>query len=264
MTHPLEPGPAAAGSLVLPLQLLQPLDASHPFSTPASSGGPHQRLIVSPDPGVGAEVDLRPTRLLISKEGQIRSIWPVHLAGWQQLGWQLHAPAETAGDDGQKSEEEGQPASPGSPPQPPAPQTPAPQPLAAQPLAAQSPSPAVASAPVAPTPAEATPAAGEALLAGEVPNFQAMTKAEITAFCASTYGVSLDGAMTKAELVATATGLLQQSPLQGAEHQGDESPEVMAQASPADHGPGPDLAASADDLGFQGGGSDPEFPDDLL
>jgi hypothetical protein len=246
MTHSLEPGPAAAGSLVLPLQLLQPLDATHPFSTPASSGGPYQRLIVSPDPGVGAEVDLRPTRLLISKEGQIRSIWPVHLAGWQQLGWQLHTPGETAGDDGQRSEAEGQPASPGSPPQPPAPQTPAPQPLAAQ-----SPSPAVAPAPVPPTPAEAPPPAREALLAGEVPNFQAMTKAEITAFCASTYGVSLDGAMTKAELVATATSLLQQSPLQGAEHQDDEPPEAMAQASPAD-------------LGFQGDGTDPEFPDDLL
>jgi hypothetical protein len=248
MTHPLEPSPAAPGSPVLPLQLLQPLDATHPFSTPASSGGPHQRLIVSPDPGVGAEVDLRPTRLLISKEGQIRSIWPVHLAGWQQLGWQLHTPVETAGDDGQMSEAEGQPASPVSPPQPPAP-----QPLAAQPLAAQSPSPAVASAPGTPAPAEAPPATGEALLAGEVPNFQAMTKAEITAFCASTYGVSLDGAMTKAELVATATGLLQQCP-----------PEAMAQASPADHASGPDLAAGADDLGFQGDGTDPEFPDDLL
>jgi hypothetical protein len=251
MTHPLASSPAALGSPVLPLQLLQPLDATHPFSTPASSGGPHQRLIVSPDPGVGAEVDLRPTRLLISKEGQIRSIWPVHLAGWQQLGWQLHAPAETAGDDGQRPEAEGQPASPDSPPQLPAPQPLAPQPLAAQPLAAQSASPAVAPASDAPTPAEATPAAGEALLAGEVPNFQAMTKAEITAFCSSTYGVSLDGAMTKAELVATASGLLQQFPYQGAEHQGDESPEAMAQASPAD-------------LGFQGDGTDPEFPDDLL
>jgi hypothetical protein len=259
MTHPLEPSPAAHGSPVLPLQLLQPLDATHPFSTPASSGGPHQRLIVSPDPGAGAEVDLRPTRLLISKEGQIRSIWPVHLAGWQQLGWQLHTPADTAGDDGQNPEAEGQPASPGSPPQPPAP-----QPLAAQPLAAQSPSPAVTPASGAPAPAEASPATGEALLAGEVPNFQAMTKAEITAFCANTYGVSLDGAMTKAELVATATSLLQQAPPQGAEHQGEEPPEAMAQATPADHAPGPDLAASADDLGFLGDGTDPEFPDDLL
>jgi hypothetical protein len=252
MTHPLEPGPAAAASPVLPLQLLQPLDATHPFSTPASSGGPHQRLMVSPDPAAGAELDLRPTRLLISKEGQIRSIWPVHLAGWQQLGWQLHAPVETAGDEGQESEglEEG-----GLP----APQSSAPQLLdvqlpASQQMALQSPSPAPASAPAAAAPV--APAAGEAVLAGEVPNFQAMTKAEITAFCASTYGVSLDGAMTKAELVATATRLLQQTPPVEDHPQGAEHPEAMA--------PDADLAAGGNDLGFQGDGADPEFPDDLL
>ena len=261
MTHPLEPSPAGAATPVLPLQLLQPLDATHPFSTPTSSGGPHQRLMVSPDPAAGAELDLRPTRLLISKEGQIRSIWPVHLAGWQQLGWQLHAPVETPAE-GQELDDDGPPAS---------------EPQGHPPLDAQLPSlrpadpqsltPAVT--PPAPAPAAAAPAApaaGEAVLAGEVPNFQAMTKAEITAFCASTYGVSLDGAMTKAELVATATGLLQQSPPQEAkpqeaEPQGDMPPEG---ATPADQAPDADLAAGGNDLGFQGDGADPEFPDDLL
>jgi hypothetical protein len=87
---------ASAPAPVLPLQLLQPLDATHPLSTPASTGGPEQRLTVTPDPGVGMELDLRPTRLLISKDGQSRLIWPVHLAGWQALGWQLHAPQEMA------------------------------------------------------------------------------------------------------------------------------------------------------------------------
>jgi hypothetical protein len=237
---------------VLPLQLLQPLDATHPFSTPASSGGPHQRLIVSPDPAAGAELDLRPTRLLISKEGQIRSIWPVHLAGWQQLGWQLHTPAETAGDEEQETEELEELEEDGPP---------ATEPQVHQPPAAQSPSPAVPPAPAAPASAAPTPAAGEAVLAGEVPNFQAMTKAEITAFCASTYGVSLDGAMTKAELVATATGLLQQSPPQEAEPQEAEPPEGT---TPADQATDADLPAGGDDLGFQGDGADPEFPDDLL
>jgi len=241
MTHRLEPSPAGAGSPVLPLQLLQPLDATHPFSTPASSGGPHQRLMVSPDPAAGAELDLRPTRLLIRKEGQIRSIWPVHLAGWQQLGWQLHAPVETAGNDGKGLEELEDDGSPASEPQ------------LHQPLDVQSPSSAVTPAPA--------PAAGEAVLAGEVPNFQAMTKAEITAFCASTYGVSLDGAMTKAELVATATGLLQQTPPVEDDPKGDVPPVGTA---PADQVPNADLAAGVDDLGFQGDGADPEFPDDLL
>jgi len=249
MTHPLEPSPAGAASPVLPLQLLEPLDATHPFSTPASSGGPNQRLMVSPDPAAGAELDLRPTRLLISKEGQIRSIWPVHLSGWQQLGWQLHAPVETLGDDGQESEgleEDGPPAS---------------EPQVHQPLDAQLPSlqpadPQSHSAAVTPAPAAVPPVTGEAVLAGEVPNFQAMTKAEITAFCANTYGVSLDGAMTKAELVATATALLQQTPPVEDHPQGAEPPEAMA--------PDADLAAGGDDLGFQGDGADPEFPDDLL
>jgi len=246
MTHPLEPSPAAAGTPVLPLQLLQPLDATHPFSTPASSGGPHQRLMVSPDPAAGAELDLRPTRLLISKEGQIRSIWPVHLAGWQQLGWQLHTPAETAGDEEQETEELEELEEDGPP---------ATQPQVHQPLEAQLPAP--------PVPAAAAPpaVAGEAVLAGEVPNFQAMTKAEITAFCASTYGVSLDGAMTKAELVATATGLLQQTPPVEAKPQEAEPPEGT---TPANQPPDADLAAGGNDLGFQGDGADPEFPDDLL
>ena len=252
MTHSLEPSPAGAGSPVLPLQLLQPLDATHPFSTPASSGGPHQRLMVSPDPAAGAELDLRPSRLLISKEGQIRSIWPVHLAGWQQLGWQLHAPVETVSRDGQEPgdleelEEYGPPAS---------------EPQVPQPADPQSLSPAATPAPAPAAAAPVTPAAGEAVLAGEVPNFQAMTKAEITAFCASTYGVSLDGAMTKAELVATVTGLLQQSPPQEAEAQEAEPPEGT---TPADQPSDADLAAGGDDLGFQGDGADPEFPDDLL
>ena len=252
MTHPLEPGPAAAASPVLPLQLLQPLDATHPFSTPASSGGPHQRLMVSPDPAAGAELDLRPTRLLISKGGQIRSIWPVHLAGWQQLGWQLHAPVESP-TEVQELEDDGPPAS---------------EPQLHQPLDVQLPAPP---APAAVAPSETPAAAGETVLAGEVPNFQAMTKAEITAFCASTYGVSLDGAMTKAELVATATGLLQQSPPQEAKAQGAEPQEAEPQGdvppvgtTPADQAPDTDLAAGGDDLGFQGDGADPEFPDDLL
>ncbi|MDI9406295.1 MAG: hypothetical protein QM522_06250, partial [Chitinophagaceae bacterium] len=189
------------------------------------------------------------------------SIWPVHLAGWQQLGWQLHSPVETVGDEEQELEKDGPPATEPQIHQPLDAQQPA-----IQPPAAQSPSPAVTPTPAlaATAPSEDPRAAGEAVLAGEVPNFQAMTKAEITAFCASTYGVSLDGAMTKAELVATATGLLQQSPPQEDEPQGHEPPEAMAPVTPADQAPDADLPAGGNDLGFQGDGADPEFPDDLL
>jgi len=232
---------ASAPAPVLPLQLLQPLDATHPLSTPASTGGPEQRLTVIPDPGVGMELDLRPTRLLISKDGQSRSIWPVHLAGWQALGWQLHVPEEMA-----EVMEEPAAIAPPPPATPLQPDQAEPSTIPAPPMADQSPA-----------------AAGEALLAGEEPNFQAMTKAEITAFCAQTFGVSLDGSMTKAELVATATGLLQEATGQGA-----EAAATTAEPAAAKPGAGEGPAAEAPDLGLELdlglAGADPEFPDDLL
>ena len=228
---------ASAPAPVLPLQLLQPLDATHPLSTPASTGGPEQRLTVIPDPGVGMELDLRPTRLLISKDGQSRSIWPVHLAGWQALGWQLHAPQEIA----EVAEAMEEPAAIAPPP----PATPL-QPDQAEPSTI--PAPPMADLPPA--------AAGEALLAGEEPNFQAMTKAEITAFCAQTFGVSLDGSMTKAELVATATGLLHEATGQGA-----EADATTAEPAEAEGSADAELELALD-LGPAG--ADPEFPDDLL
>jgi hypothetical protein len=228
---------ASAPAPVLPLQLLQPLDATHPLSTPASTGGPEQRLTVTPDPGVGMELDLRPTRLLISKDGQSRSIWPVHLAGWQALGWQLHAPQEMA----EVAEVMEEPAAI-------APPTPAAPLLPDQAEPSTIPAPPMADLPPA--------AAGEALLAGEEPNFQAMTKAEITAFCAQTFGVSLDGSMTKAELVATATGLLQEATGQGA-----EAAATTAEPAEAEGSADAELELALD-LGPAG--ADPEFPDDLL
>jgi hypothetical protein len=75
----------------MPLQLLQQLDGNNPASTPVHLSGPEQRLIITPDPGVGDESLLPPSQLLIGKDGESRSIWPVHLAGWQALGWQLNA-----------------------------------------------------------------------------------------------------------------------------------------------------------------------------
>jgi hypothetical protein len=238
---------ASAPAPVLPLQLLQPLDATHPLSTPASTSGPEQRLTVTPDPGVGMELDLRPTRLLISKDGQSRSIWPVHLAGWQALGWQLHVPAETP-EMAEVAEAMEEPAAIALP-------TPATPPLPDQAETSTTPAPPMANLPPA--------AAGEALLAGEEPNFQAMTKAEITAFCAQTFGVSLDGSMTKAELVATATGLLQETTGQGA-----EAAATTAEPAAAEQAAGEGPAAEAPELELAldlgPAGADPEFPDDLL
>ena len=98
MGNPLDILNVAAGAEALPLELLQPLDSSNPASTPVRLSGPEQRLNVTPDPGVGDAALLPPSQLLIGKDGATRSIWPVHLAGWQALGWQLLSPA-SGGDE---------------------------------------------------------------------------------------------------------------------------------------------------------------------
>ena len=94
----------------MPLQLLQPLDSNNPASTPVRLSGPEQRLILTPDPGVGDESLLPTSQLLIVKDGESRSIWPVHLAGWQALGWQLHRePAEAAPEPEQPDPQQPEP-----------------------------------------------------------------------------------------------------------------------------------------------------------
>ena len=169
----------------MPLQLLQPLDGANPASTPVHLSGPEQRLIVTPDPGAGDESLLPPSQLLITKDGENRSIWPVHLAGWQALGWQLHT----------------EPPSPEPEPEQPEPEQPDPEPepepepapelvdaLDLEPEQPEATEPASALDETTPTgePLESTETAtsdGEALLASEPPDFQAMTKAQIVDYC---------------------------------------------------------------------------------
>ena len=181
----------------MPLQLLQPLDGANPASTPVHLSGPEQRLIVTPDPGVGDESLLPPSQLLIVKDGKSRSIWPVHLAGWQALGWQLHTqPPEAA-------------------PEPEPEPEPAPELVDALDLEPEQPEatePASALDETTPTgepleSAETATSDGEALLASEPPDFQAMTKAQIVDYCSAVHGVELDASQTKAELIEQATAL---------------------------------------------------------
>ena len=202
MNNPRDVFNAAAGAEALPLQLLQPLDSSNPSSTPVPLGGPEQRLAVTPDPGVDGHDGswLPPSQLLITKDGQTRSIWPVHLAGWQALGWQLLSPA-SGGDD---------PA-----PVDTADNAPEPELVDALDLESEHPEasePAPATEETMPTgepleSAATTTSDGEALLATEATDFQAMTKAQIVEFCSTTFDVELDGSQTKAELVEQATAL---------------------------------------------------------
>jgi hypothetical protein len=202
MDNPLDTlSTAAAGAEALPLELLQPLDSSNPAATPVRLSGPEQRLTVTPDPGVGDASLLPPSQLLISKDGVTRSIWPVHLAGWQALGWELQ-PDATATAPAPEPE----PEQPDPDPEPTPAGEPEAEPALELPIEPESPG---TTEPELPTETltgnDAT--SGEALLAAEQPDFQAMTKAQIIDYCSAVHGVELDGSQTKAELIEQAIAL---------------------------------------------------------
>jgi hypothetical protein len=208
MSNPLDTLNVAAGAETLPLQLLRPLDSSNPASTPARLSGPEQRLSVTPDPGVGDASLLPPSQLLIGKDGATRSIWPVHLAGWQALGWQLvsstsggdePAPVDTGDNAPERELVDGLDLEPEQP------EAPDPAPTPDEPTSSGEPLES----------AETTTNDGEALLASEPTDFQAMTKAQIVEFCSTVYGAELDGSQTKAELVEQAMALEAQASASG-------------------------------------------------
>jgi hypothetical protein len=133
----------------------------------------------------------------ISAGAEHRFIWPVHLGGWQSLGWQLQ---EAAAD---------LPVAPTGAIDLIAPLAPEPEEVA-QPVPAGEPEavPEAEWEPEAEPAAEPEPEAAPAPV--PAPDFQAMTKAQILEHCSSVYGVELDGSATKAELVEQATALAQQ------------------------------------------------------
>jgi hypothetical protein len=142
----------------------------------------------------------------ISAGAEHRFIWPVHLGGWQSLGWQLQeAAAElpvapTTGADLSDA--------PTGAIDLIAPLAPEPEEVA-QPLLAVAPA-AVPEAQWEQEPETAAQPEPEAVPAPvAAPDFQAMTKAQILEHCSSVYGVELDGSQTKAELVEQATALAQ-------------------------------------------------------
>ena len=137
----------------------------------------------------------------ISAGAEHRFIWPVHLGGWQSLGWQLQEAAAdlpnaptTAAD---------LPDAPIGAIDSIAPPEPEPEEVAEQLLAVEPEAEPQTDWEPEPVPAaEPEPEAA--------PDFQAMTKAQIVEHCSSFYGVELDGSATKAELVEQATALAQQ------------------------------------------------------
>ena len=203
MDNTLDTLTTTASAEALPLELLQPLDSSNPVSTPVRLSGPEQRLTVTLDPGVmdgdGDSAWLPPSQLLIGKDGQTRSIWPVHLAGWQALGWELQpdATAPAPEPEPEQPDPDVEPAPAGAPEA---------EPALELPIEPESPGTAEPELPTETvTGNDAT--SGEALLAAEQPDFQAMTKAQIVDYCSAVHGVELDSSQTKAELIEQATAL---------------------------------------------------------
>jgi len=129
----------------------------------------------------------------ISAGAEHRFIWPVHLGGWQSLGWQLQEAAAELPDTATTGAID------------------LVAPLAPEPEQAAQLVPAVepAAVPEAEWEPEPEPAAEPELVPVSAPDFQAMTKAQILEHCSSVYGVELDGSQTKAELVEQATALAQ-------------------------------------------------------
>jgi hypothetical protein len=133
----------------------------------------------------------------------------VHLAGWQALGWELLSSTSGSDDPPPLDGSEDEPESPEQE----QPETePAPvdllelDPVPPEMTEPESPS-AEPTSTLTGEPTDTSSAAGEALLASEPTDFQAMTKAQIVEFCSSVYGVELDGSQTKAELVEQAMAL---------------------------------------------------------
>ena len=141
----------------------------------------------------------------ISAGAEHRYIWPVHLGGWQSLGWQLQPAADLSAPEPRLPEPllpEPRLAEPELEPA----QNPNPEPdsgpeeVAGQGPDAQHSQPEVVDAP----PSGATDAA---MPLPEATDFQALTKAQIIEHCSTIHGVELDGSQTKAELVEQARAL---------------------------------------------------------
>ena len=154
----------------------------------------------------------------IVQGGSYRFIWPVHLGGWQSLGWQLQPAAGLTAPEPRLPEPELAPAA-----QPPsevvedlAPVAPVGADLQSAPLGADS-----LSAPLG-SDSLSAPLGSDSLSAPLGATFQAMTKAQIIEHCSSVYGVELDGSQTKAELVEQAIALETQNDSTAAAASGPE------------------------------------------
>ncbi|MCP9787450.1 hypothetical protein KBY99_00450 [Cyanobium sp. Maggiore-St4-Cus] len=161
----------------------------------------------------------------IVRGGSYRFIWPVHLGGWQSLGWQLQPAAGLIAPEPRLPE----PQTTALPSQEPALELDVAPPSDANPLLDEvevEMQPAAASTELQSAPFRAdslsAPLGADSLSAPLGATFQAMTKAQIIEHCSSVYGVELDGSQTKAELIEQAIALETQNALTPAAASGSE------------------------------------------
>jgi hypothetical protein len=136
----------------------------------------------------------------IALGSRYRFIWPVHLGGWQSLGWKL----QSTGIE----------------------QTP--EPRLPELLTEAEPE---QNLPAAGTELQSAPTGADLQSAPTGATFQAMTKAQIIEHCSTIYGVELDGSQTKAELIQQAAAL---------EDQGGSATEPQEAQAPMNCEPLPD------------------------
>ena len=135
-------------------------------------------------------IDPRTGWVLLHKGEEEIYVWAVHAAGWQALGWSMGSAPVQAPDPEPELPLEDQPAD--APEIDSAPD----RELDAEHNAEVEPGPDAIADPVA-----------------AVPDFGAMTKAEIIEHCSRDYGVLLDSSLTKAALVTEAEALAAAAPL---------------------------------------------------
>jgi len=151
-----------------------------------------------------------------------RFIWPVHLGGWQSLGWQLQPAADLTAPEPRLPEPELElelkpELDPDLAPDP------DPEEETDQDLEQGSESDVTEPMSLAAgTELPSAPDGADSLSAPLGATFQAMTKAQILEHCSSVYGVELDGSQTKAELIEQASSLESQNALTAAAGSGPE------------------------------------------
>ena len=153
-------------------------------------------------------IDPRTGWVLLHKGEEEIYVWAVHAAGWQALGWSMgSAPVQAP---------EPEPELPIAP-EPEQPLAPSPEPpLEDQPADAPETDPHSDSDSAFDRELDAEVEPGPDAIADPVtavPDFGAMTKAEIIEHCSRDYGVLLDSSLTKAALVTEAEALAATAPL---------------------------------------------------